>query len=138
MWFNILHSSAQVRPERERLATGACEKQVCARLRVRAVAHVHADLVCDDADHDCLATHSLTAHITSLHNFPKMTSLPSMCADVRETMAAKKALVLFKGTGSVDRVLAQMGYEVVSVDWLENEHREGVRGNPEITRVHRA
>ena len=30
----------------------------------------------------------------------------------------KKALVLFKGTGSVDGVLESMGYEVTSLDWL--------------------
>lgn len=36
---------------------------------------------------------------------------------------AKKALVLFKGTGSVDRVLERMGYEVVSVDWLAKFRR---------------
>ena len=37
-------------------------------------------------------------------------------------MNSKKALVLFKGTGSVDRVLTRMGYEVVSVDWLAKFH----------------
>lgn len=36
---------------------------------------------------------------------------------VKKTKRTRRALVLFKGTGSADRVLENMGYEVVSVDW---------------------
>ena len=42
------------------------------------------------------------------------------CAAETETKRPRtptRALVLFKGTGSVDRVLEAMGYDVVSVDW---------------------
>ena len=36
---------------------------------------------------------------------------------VKKQKTQKRALVLFKGTGSVGIVLKQMGYKVVSVDW---------------------